>query len=1420
MEIYRLFSNYINILWLTLNISVVHSSFRLYNTIFKQNINLDYDCIHFHHSWSKPTDFLHEPDYFLHSRSTVLTSYCRRPSMDEKKQLEITSREGVNGISSFTFEELQERNITASQLFFWKAPIDLIERYIIFQSENQTNLSKMIFFNCSTTLPIRFGKKCEYESQVKSFTEYLKNRFEARKTISVTDKITGFTCYTGLPECKRFYKNNLLCLDHREICDGKFDCINGDDEKDCWQLDINECKRDEYRCRNGLCIPKSFAFDFDYDCFDRSDEIYTRYQSRFDTCSDNWWSECDVRRCNIGSLDFSCGDGICSELSYAGRSSPVGRMTISCKSYRDHIHSNSIYNLSTLCAQYVACMLEVKPFKIYGDDINCKVLCPKRNCEHNISIVCPEPYFLFPPGPVLLDIVYFRYHTNRRALHWRIKIPPEDICYDQRACRLPPLVDPSIESLMITDDGIQLTCRPFNSFPYLPTNVFHEYTNLNDIRWEDLLDAIKDNFRDCVSTVITVNMMKQQLINRRIVSCFPNSTKLIPIHRFVDGFPDCAGAMDEKHNIDVCSLNLPHRVVCPLSSHRCITRYMLNNEIVDCSDASDEKFRPQCKTDDIYSRGCERLRDDQLLSINDSVFVPINIWSTKPLDLFNLSGHVFKSVQLKSLSLSEFTVWGCHRGILIDDNNTCLCPPSYYGNRCQYQQAHVSVIIQVMKPTYFDQQYDLFSFVVMLIHSNNNSETIISSEYIYYVSRLDCLKKAVITLPYPRYTTTFDRESIYVRIDAFAIRQMVSDYWSSWIYRPLPFTFLPINRLAIQLFLPEKPSHRFVCNYCSHLNNHQCVLSVNNNPSETICIINNDQCQHTCSIGSACVTTNICVCSQGRLGPQCRVSFDICNSNPCINNGRCIPLDERTITQYQCLCGEHFWGPNCQFNKSKIIITFSQEQQILNHEGFLFHFINIMGDNDIIRYTIFKKLSSDVIHNGLIVYNTEERMMIVDSQNFLYLPDKLQIIIAQSFGRNENERKNFYFVSINYHYSGGFNDYSGDIQSHTRCLHIRELYPINMNYKNTINTNNTFDYQMVCKNNSNLKCVFDDFNLCLCYLSFGLSYPYFNCFSMKKTEMFNCDLKQNICENEGICVQNFPQCPTETFCLCPVCSYGTYCQFSVHNYSLSLDALLGPYIDTSPLITNIYLIISLVMISFGIIFNSLSTLTFIHSNTRQVGCGIYLFYSSLFSTGTLIIFSIKMIYLIKIPSSTIPNYISCLLMEFFLKYLPQCATWLNVCVSIERLINIILGINFNQKRSQLSARWLVWIILSFNILITIHDPLHRHVFIEPEGKRGWCVVKYPSTSWFNKYNPIMDIIHLVCPFFFHIISSLIIIIKTTRVKQIITKENEKYIWLRQLREHKHLIIGPLFLALFALPRLIVSFLYVCNDHYYSGTGST
>jgi hypothetical protein len=61
------------------------------------------------------------------------------------------------------------------------------------------------------------------------------------------------TCYNHL-NCETL----SLCLDWREIYDRKIDCVDGFDEVHCWQLEMNECAGNEYRCHNGQCIPEEF----------------------------------------------------------------------------------------------------------------------------------------------------------------------------------------------------------------------------------------------------------------------------------------------------------------------------------------------------------------------------------------------------------------------------------------------------------------------------------------------------------------------------------------------------------------------------------------------------------------------------------------------------------------------------------------------------------------------------------------------------------------------------------------------------------------------------------------------------------------------------------------------------------------------------------------------------------------------------------------------------------------------------------------------------------------------------------------------------------------------------------------------------------------------------------------------------------
>ena len=82
------------------------------------------------------------------------------------------------------------------------------------------------------------------------------------------------TCYVHL-QCD--YGTRSICLDWTDICNGQINCLNdGIDEKDCWQLEVNQCNDHEYRCTNGICIPNIFYNNQTHtsDCLDASDYFY------------------------------------------------------------------------------------------------------------------------------------------------------------------------------------------------------------------------------------------------------------------------------------------------------------------------------------------------------------------------------------------------------------------------------------------------------------------------------------------------------------------------------------------------------------------------------------------------------------------------------------------------------------------------------------------------------------------------------------------------------------------------------------------------------------------------------------------------------------------------------------------------------------------------------------------------------------------------------------------------------------------------------------------------------------------------------------------------------------------------------------------------------------------------------------------
>jgi hypothetical protein len=143
---------------------------------------------------------------------TEIMRYCRRLTTVTNQDLVSDNNLLISNEKALPFDRLREMGISASQLFKWNAPIDVIEEYILGKKTG-------LFVNCSDRNNLWFGAHCEYTLDSPSnLYELLTERFAAKKNVPENILlITNGTCYelNGI-EC-----NSVICLDWREICDGK-----------------------------------------------------------------------------------------------------------------------------------------------------------------------------------------------------------------------------------------------------------------------------------------------------------------------------------------------------------------------------------------------------------------------------------------------------------------------------------------------------------------------------------------------------------------------------------------------------------------------------------------------------------------------------------------------------------------------------------------------------------------------------------------------------------------------------------------------------------------------------------------------------------------------------------------------------------------------------------------------------------------------------------------------------------------------------------------------------------------------------------------------------------------------------------------------------------------------------------------------
>ena len=921
------------------------------------------------------------------------------------------------------------------------------------------------------------------------------------------------------------------------------------------------------------------------------------------------------------------------------------------------------------------------------------------------------------------------------------------------------------------------------------------------------------------------------------VNPITGSWDCLPQHLAGDGYVHCLGGSDEQ---SICSNAFPHelqrRFLCGNSvkntlntTHiHCIDVMSVCDCLPDCPNSDDELVCPwlqaivntgKCMPEKFYcqnqsygrSSRCNgygdcSLREDEILCdlairMRMEKYFQTGYLPEYPSSLSAVQlPKVFSKNKEDVLTIPE--VWYCHRGILVYDswhNPLCLCPPAYYGSFCQYQNERVTVVLRLNKMSTIEPLL-IFRLVVMLM--NENRGTIVSHEQIAFAPQVECQPTHVIYLLYPKRPRNRS-ENYAVRIDVFSIHIFQNDiqFRISYFQR-IPFNFLPVYRVAMDLIIPLKTSTRLsscsllcqhgYCHQYHHSDVHYCRCD--SGWTGKLC---SEKYESRCAPGAIDVNQNICVCPPGRIGRRCFAPVVACHSSPCVNGGTCIPLEHPNWLQfsYRCYCKSEHFGFRCEFTYSRLTISASGIPRSPSF-SMRVHLVYTQTTDEPIQSISLHSLGLQDTSVTILVEKTPNLMFVeLDKQQF-YLGLILKPSLFQELGSAAPVR-----------------NLSVDLMSSHRCSFVGEL--LSRDLLSHTSLRRIKYYQRPCRERPSLKCFYDETRMCICTHQNNT-----DCFRFDLKTKFDC-YGYNYCENGGECYQSSPVCPVRSQCSCAECYFGTRCQFSTLGFSFSLDTIIGyqiapfPSINRQPLIVKLSLATTLMLSVLGLISNLFSIVTFVQKNCQQVGCGQYLLASSIVSLLSTIAFVLKFLSLLLSQMNLVQNHtltlVTCIAPEFLLKLLPTTAEWLNACVAVERVFTVTLGTSFNKTKSQKIARWVILLVLFINTATAVHDPLYRQILDDVESKRRWCLVNYRRhSSILYAYNTTLNVIHVLVPFLINFISAFVIIISTARNRTVTRKQHSFKTHLReQLTEHRHLLVSPCVLVLITIPRLIIALAVGC-----------
>lgn len=185
----------------------------------------------------------------------------------------------------------------------------------------------------------------------------------------------------------------------------------------------------------------------------------------------------------------------------------------------------------------------------------------------------------------------------------------------------------------------------------------------------------------------------------------------------------------------------------------------------------------------------------------------------------------------------------------------CFCPPSHYGQYCQYFSDRVTIVTNLEDIT------NTLSSTIKILAVFLANETVIDYHEFHFTAALNDFKKKHKFYFVHRRPHHLSVTSIYkVRFELYQLNaNSMVQFLAVWLY-PVEFPFLPSNRVARVLRyrgIIQDPYHICIKNNPCR-NNGTCHKVTNSNDNRTYwCDCRNNSYGHNCQyIDQSCFTTN------------------------------------------------------------------------------------------------------------------------------------------------------------------------------------------------------------------------------------------------------------------------------------------------------------------------------------------------------------------------------------------------------------------------------------------------------------------------------------------------------------------------------------------------------------------------------------